>query len=330
MVRIVLDCMGGDNSPKAHVEGAVLALRENKDLYIILVGKSKEILRELNKYKFDKDKVDIIDADDIIYSDDEPVNSIRTKLKSSLVVALNELVDKNYDAIVSTGNSGAFLVGCLFIIGKIKGVVRPALAPIISREHGKFILLDSGANVDCNVKNIIQFADFGRLYYKILFNVDNPTVKLLNIGTEGNKGNSIIRKAYEELSNDPNINFKGNLEARDIFDDDVNVIVCDGFVGNIALKIIEGTSRYVMSVAIKDISNFFLYKMIKRILPSFFEKIRKKYDYKKYGGAVFLGVKKVCIKSHGDSNQIAIKNSIDTAFKLADKKIIDLLEKLYL
>ena len=278
MVRIVLDCMGGDNSPKAHVEGAILALKCNKYLHIILVGNSEEILQELNKYKFDKDKVDIIDARDIIYGYDDPVNSIRTKLKSSLVVALNELVDKDYDAIVSTGNSGAFLAGCLFIIGKIKGVARPALAPIISREHGRFILLDSGANVDCNVKNIIQFADFGRLYYKILF----------------------------------------------------NVIVCDGFVGNIALKIIEGTSKYVMSVAIKDISNFFLYNIAKRIMPSFFEKIRTKYDYRKYGGAVFLGVKKVCVKSHGDSNEIAIKNSIDTAFKLVDEKIISLLEKLCL
>ncbi|AID44577.1 fatty acid/phospholipid synthesis protein PlsX [Candidatus Arthromitus sp. SFB-mouse-Japan] len=330
MVRIVLDCMGGDNSPKAHVEGAILALKCNKYLHIILVGNSEEILQELNKYKFDKDKVDIIDARDIIYGYDDPVNSIRTKLKSSLVVALNELVDKDYDAIVSTGNSGAFLAGCLFIIGKIKGVARPALAPIISREHGRFILLDSGANVDCNVKNIIQFADFGRLYYKILFNERNPIVKLLNIGTEGNKGNSVIRKAHEELSNDPNINFKGNLEARDIFNDDANVIVCDGFVGNIALKIIEGTSKYVMSVAIKDISNFFLYKIAKRIMPSFFEKIRTKYDYRKYGGAVFLGVKKVCVKSHGDSNEIAIKNSIDTAFKLVDEKIISLLEKLCL
>ncbi|BAK81086.1 phosphate acyltransferase PlsX [Candidatus Arthromitus sp. SFB-rat-Yit] len=330
MIRIVLDCMGGDNSPKAHVEGAILASKENKDLYIILVGKSKEILRELSKYEFDKNKINIVDAEDIIYSYDEPVKSIRSKKRSSLVVALNELIDKDYDGIVSTGNSGAFLVGCLFTVGKIKGVFRPALAPIIDRENGRFILLDSGANVDCDVKNIVQFADLGRLYYEILFKKDNPTVKLLNIGTEKNKGNSVIRKAYDQLMNDPNINFKGNLEARDIFKDDTNVVVCDGFIGNIALKIMEGTSKHIISLAIKDISKNFLYKIVEKIVPSFLNRVKGKYDYKKYGGAVFLGVKKVCVKSHGNSNEITIKNSINTAFKLVNEKIISSIEKLYL
>lgn len=330
MANIVLDCMAGDNSPVAHVKGAVLALRDTDDLNLILVGKNVEILQELKKYKYDKNRVSIVEAKDIIYPNDEPVRSIRTKNQSSLVVALNEIVKENYDAIISTGNSGAFLAGCLFIVGKIKGIDRPALAPIINREHGRFVLLDVGANVDCDAENLVQFAEFGRLYYKILFNEENPSVKLLNIGTEENKGNTVVKKAYEKLSVKKDINFMGNVEARDIFSDDSHVIVCDGFVGNVVLKTIEGTSKYLLSSGVRCMSNNFLYRMIKVSFSSLLSKFKDRYDYQKYGGAIFLGAKKLCIKSHGNSNEIAIKNSIVTAYELTNKGFISSLEKFYL
>lgn len=324
MVNIVLDCMGGENSPKDLVKGAVLALNENENINVILVGKDEKIVYELKKYKFDKNRVDIINANDVIEGNDEPVKAMRMKKNSSLIVALNEIVNKNYDAIVSTGNSGAFLAGCLFLVGRIKGVNRAALAPIINSENNKFILLDAGANVDCKVIDFVQFAKIGSVYYKILFGEQNPIVKLLNIGIESNKGNFIVKKVYDELLNDKSINFKGNIEARYIMNDDVNVVVCDGFVGNIVLKTIEGTSKYIISKLKDDINKSFIYKIGKKI---FFNSVKNKYDYQKYGGAIFLGVKKICIKSHGNSNEIAIKNSIDMAYKLNSRDFIGVLEK---
>lgn len=324
MVNIVLDCMGGENSPNNLVKGVVLALNENKNINIILVGKDEKIIYELKKYKFDKNRVDIINANDVIEGNDEPVKAMRMKKNSSLIVALNEIVNKNYDAIVSTGNSGAFLAGCLFLVGRIKGVNRAALAPIINSKNNKFILLDAGANVDCKVVDFVQFAKIGSVYYKILFGEQNPIVKLLNIGVESNKGNFIVKRVYDELLNDNSINFKGNIEARYIMDDDVNVVVCDGFVGNIVLKTIEGTSKYIMSKLKDDMNKSFIHKIGKKI---FFSIVKNKYDYQKYGGAIFLGVKKICIKSHGNSNEIAIKNSIDMAYKLNSRNFIEVLEK---
>lgn len=327
MVNIVLDCMGGENSSQDLVKGAVLALKDKRDLKLILVGEEKEIERELERYSFDAQRIEIVHANDIIFGTDEPVKAIRTKKNSSLVVALNELVIKNYDAIISTGNSGAFLAGCLFIVGRIDGVNRPALSPILNGSEGNFILLDAGANVDCKVDDYLQFAKLGSVYYKTLFDKEEPVVKLLNIGTEENKGNSIVKKAYVELSNCNEINFDGNIEARNIMDEKVDVVVCDGFIGNITLKTIEGTSKHVISRLKGDISKSNFYKFGGKLILKLFSKIKDKYDYKKFGGAIFLGVKKICIKSHGNSNEFAIKNSIDMAYKLHSKNFIQDLQK---
>ncbi len=330
MSNIILDCMGGDNSPYAQVRGGILALKDNADLNLTFVGKSSEIITELNKTKFDKSRVKVLNANDVIYSSDEPVRSIRTKKESSLFIAIHELVNKNYDALISTGNSGAFLAGTLFNVGKLRGIYRPALAPIITIGKKEFIMLDVGANVDCSIDNLVQFSEMGSLYYKMIFNKEDPKVKLLNIGSESNKGNMVVKGTYESLVNHKGINFGGNVEARNIFDGEADVIVCDGFVGNIALKIVEGTSKYILDSSMRQINNNKIYKFIKNLYKPFINKMIGRYDYQKYGGAVFLGINKLCIKSHGSSNEISIKSSIDLATKLIKENFIELLKKNYL
>ncbi len=323
MVSVVLDCMGGDNSPYAHVKGAVLALNENKNLKLILVGDGEKINFELGKYKFDKDRIHVVFANNVVLGDEEAVKSIRSKKDSSIVISLFQLIENNYDAVISTGNTGAFLAGCLFHVGRIKGVMRPALAPIINTDKRKFILLDAGANVDCKAVELIQFAKLGNIYYKIMFDVQRPIVKLLNIGVEKNKGNSVIKNVYEELSKDNNINFCGNVEARDIMNDDSNIIICDGFVGNVTLKTIEGVVNYLIDKVEKISKRIFFLKIVRTLSMNF----KRKYDYKKFGGAIFLGLNKICIKSHGNSNELAIKNSINMAYNLQSRNFIENLEK---
>lgn len=326
MVNIVLDCMGGEGSSQDLIRGALMALDENENINLILVGKYEKYKFELNENRFDKNRIQFVDANDVIYGNDEPVKTLKTKKNSSLVVSLNELLKKNYDAIVSTGNTGAFLAGCIFLVGRIDGISRPALAPIINGEN-EFILLDAGANVDCKVDDFLSFAKIGSIYYEILFNKLNPIVKLLNIGEENNKGNYIVKKAYDELFKLNDINFKGNIEARYLMSDNANIVVCDGFVGNIALKTLEGTSKYLISKLKKDINNSFFYKIGSKIFFNNFKNIREKYNYKKYGGATFLGVEKICIKAHGNSNCYSIKNSINLAYKLSSNNFIDNFKK---
>lgn len=330
MANIVLDCMGADNSPYAQVKGGILALQSNKNLNLILVGRYSEIRDELDRHKFKSGRIEIVDAQDVILGYDEPVKAIRSKKDSSLVVAISELLKREYDAIISTGNSGAFLAGCMFNVGKFNGIHRPALAPVITVGENRFILLDVGANVDCDANNLVQFGEMGSIYYRILFDKESPSVHLLNIGTESIKGNSVVKSAYREMSNTSDINFKGNIEARDIFNIKSDVIVCDGFVGNVALKIIEGTSKYILDSSMSNMGNWFFNKAVKNLTKPFVKKMKNKYDYQKYGGAIFLGMKKICIKSHGSSNEIAIKASIDTAIRLIDKNLTGIMENNYL
>lgn len=326
MINIVLDCMGGEKLPGDLVNGALMALNENENINIILVGRYEKFKFELKKNKFDRNRIEFVDAPDIVYGNDEPVKVLKTKKKSSLVISLNEVLKKNYDAIISTGNTGAFLAGCIFLIGRIDGITRPVLAPIINGESD-FVLLDAGANVDCKVEDFLNFAKIGSIYYEILFDKLNPIVKLLNIGEENNKGNYTVKKAYKELLKFEDINFKGNIESRYLMNDNADVVVCDGFVGNITLKTLEGTSKYLISRIKKDINNSFFYKIGSKIFFNNFKNIKEKYDYKKYGGAAFLGVEKICIKSHGNSNCYAIKNSINLAYKLSLNNFVDNFKK---
>lgn len=327
MKSIVLDCMGAENSPHDFVKGAIGAINEISNLKIILVGKIEEIACELEKYKYDKNRIKVINAEEIILGDDLPVNSIQMKKNSSLIIAINEMLNNNYDGMVSAGNSGAFLAACIFLIGRIKDINRPALAPILTFGNRNTILLDAGANVDCKVNNLLQFAKIGSIYYKVLFGKINPEVKLLNIGTESNKGNLIIKNTYEELTKYKEINFKGNIEARNIMSEHVDVIVCDGFIGNITLKVMEGVGKHVFTDIKHKVNRSVLFNIFKKTFSNLYKSLKSKYDYQKYGGAILLGVKKICIKAHGSANYISIRNSINTAYKLSCNNLIENLEK---
>lgn len=326
MTNIVLDCMGGETYAESLVNGAMSALDKNEDLNLIIVGKYEKFKFEIKRWDKFKNRIEVIDVPNIIEGNDDPVKSIKTKKDSSLVISLETVIKKNYDAVVSTGNTGAFLAGCIFLIGRIGKIKRPALAPVINGKN-KFVLLDSGANVDCDVEEFFEFSKMGSIYSKILFKKCDPIVKLLNIGEESGKGNRIIKSVYEELLNSDEINFKGNIEARYLLSDDVDVVVCDGFVGNIVLKTMEGTSKYLVSKIGDEINKSFLYRLGSKLFLNNFNGIRRRYDYQRQGGAVFLGVKKICIKAHGNSNSFSIKNSIELAHKLSSLDFVEEFEK---
>lgn len=319
-MKISVDGMGGDNAPSAIVEGCVLATKEfNVD--IIITGPNDLILSELNKYEYDKNKIQIMDANEVISSNEHPVMAIRKKKNSSLNVALNLLKDNASDAVISAGSTGAFMAGSLFIVGRIKGIDRPALAPIMPGRKNPFMIIDCGANVDCKPNNLLQFGIMGKTYMKSIENIPNPTIGLINIGTEEEKGNELTKAAYKLLK-ESSLNFVGNIEPRDISNGEVDVLVCDGFVGNTALKMYEGVSSNIFSILKEEISSSFKSKMGGLLLKSVFKKFKTRFDYKEVGGAAFLGVNGICIKAHGSSDAKAIKNAIRQAIKFYDNSII--------
>ena len=286
---IALDCMGGDNAPGEIVKGAVLAANENKDMLIKLVGREDDIKKELEKYP-SSDKLEIVDAKEVIETGEPPVAAIRKKKDSSLVKCMYMVKKGEADAMVSAGSTGANLVGGHVIIGRIKGVERPPLAPLIPTKTGFSLLIDCGANVDARPSHLLQFAKMGSVYMENVVGVKNPKVALVNIGAEEEKGNALVKETYPLLKEMEGINFIGNIEARDIPNGDADVIVCDAFVGNVILKLYEG----VASVLIK--------KDLKKTLKGF--------SLEEHGGAPLLGLNGLLVKTHGSSKAIEIKNSI--------------------
>ena len=307
-MRIAIDGMGGDNAPQAVVNGVIQALNEFNDLEFYITGPEDIIKEQLKKENYTGDKITIIDAKEVISTNEHPVMAIRKKKDSSLCKALNLVKEKKCDAVLSAGSTGAFLAGCNFIVGRIKGVKRPALAPIMPGKKGPFMVADAGANVDCKPEYLVQFAHMAREYYKGVLNVENPNIALVNIGVEEEKG----------------LNFVGNVEPRDVTLGDTHVLVCDGFVGNTILKMYEGTASTVLKI-IKDemLSSGITAKIGALLLKPVFNSIKKKFDYKEYGGAPFLGVDGICIKAHGSSDGRAFKNAIRQSKKIYDSKVLD-------
>lgn len=310
-MKIAIDGMGGDNAPKAVVEGVVLSLKECNEVTFYITGPEEKLSLELSKYDYPKDKVVIIDAKDVISTNEHPVMALRRKKNSSIVKALNLIKDGTCDGIISAGSTGAFLAGCTLIIGRINGVERPALAPIMPGRRGQFMLVDAGANVDSKAEYLAQFSKMGSIYYKNVFHINNPSVGLLNIGEEEEKGNELTKLAYKLLKEEESINFVGNIEPRYIPTGDTNIIVSDGFAGNTALKMYEGSAKNILGM-IKDevLKADFKSKIGVLLLKPFLKRIMKKFDYKEYGGAPFLGVDGICIKAHGSSDGRAFKNAI--------------------
>ncbi|WP_443659074.1 phosphate acyltransferase PlsX [Clostridium algidicarnis] len=321
-MKIAVDGMGGDNSPRVVVEGSIQALKEFEDLQIIITGKQNEINKELSKYEYDKNKITVVNATEVIDANDHPVMAIRRKKDSSLVKALNLVKNNEADAIISAGSTGAFMAGSLFIVGRINGIDRPALAPIMPGKNGKFMVVDCGANVDCKPNNLVQFAHMGKIYFENVLGVKNPSIGLVNIGVEEEKGNELTKATYKLLKNEA-INFVGNIEPRDVPLGNTDIVVCDGFVGNTILKMYEGVSSSIFDVLKSEIMSSTRTKIGGLLLKPIFKKFKTKFDYKEYGGAAFIGVKGICIKAHGSSDGKALKNAIKQAIIFYDNKIIE-------
>lgn len=320
-MKIAVDGMGGDNSPKVVVEGCVLAAKEY-GVEIIITGQEEKILEELNKHNYDHSKIKVLDAREVITYNDHPVMAIKKKKDSSLNRALNLVKSGEVDAIISAGSTGAFMAGALLVVGRIKGIDRPALAPIMPGKNGPFMIIDCGANAECKPKNLVQFAFMGKIYYEYVLKTHSPKVGLINIGTEEEKGNELTKAAYKLLK-DEEPNFIGNVEPREASKGEVQVLVCDGFVGNTILKMYEGVASNLFSMLKEEIMSSTRGKIGGLLLKPVFKNFKNKFNYEEYGGAAFLGVKGICIKAHGSSDGNAIKNAIRQAIVTYDNGVID-------
>ena len=318
MIKIVVDCFGGDRSPSVNIEGAVKALNEVSDLYIIFTGDENIIQSELKKYKYDSSRLEIVHAPDVISCNDKPTEAIRSKKESSLVKAF-ELLRHNEDVkgMVSLGSTGAVLSGAVMKVGRIKGVKRPGFCPIVpTMTDGIVGICDSGANVDCDPEYLVQFAIMGSLYMQKAYNIKNPRVALLNIGVEEEKGDALRKETYQLLKNNPSINFVGNMESRDLLTGAYDLVVCDGFSGNVLIKTTEGTSIELMKMLKKSMTSSLKSKIGALFLKKEIYKLKDKMDYNNYGGGVMLGVNKTIVKAHGSSKSSAVYHCVKQAYTM--------------
>ena len=324
---VALDCMGGDNAPFEIVKGAVEATNENKDILVKLVGVEEQIKEELSKYKYNSDQLEIVNATEIIETGEPPVAAIREKTDSSLVKCLYMVKKGEADGMVSAGSTGANLVGGHVIIGRLKGVQRPPLAPLIPTKNGAALLIDCGANVDSRPSHLVQFAKIGATYMENIVGVKNPRVGLVNIGAEEEKGNALTKEAYQLLKETKGINFIGNVEAREIPYGPCDVLVCEAFVGNVILKLYEGVGKAL----IKEIKSAMLSTTAGKIggllaKPSL-KGVVKKFDASEYGGAPLLGLKGLVVKAHGSSKAKEVTTAIEQCVSFTEADIAAKIEK---
>lgn len=324
-MRLALDAMGGDNAPKSTVEGAIQAVKEY-DVEICLVGIKEEIHKYMSEEDKSNDKIVVIEASEVISNDDTPVTAIKQKKDSSMVVGLKQVKEGTCDAFLSAGSTGAFLAGSLLKVGRIKGIDRPALSPLIPTTKGMCMIIDAGANIDCKPKNLQQFAIMGSTYMEKVMGISNPKVGLLNVGTEEGKGNDLTKQGFELLSK-MNINFIGNIEARDVAEGICDVVVCDGFVGNVLLKTTEGVAQAIFDILKGIFMQNAVTKVAALMLKNGLKAFKKKFDYKEVGGAPFMGIDGIMIKAHGSSDSKAIKNAIRQAKLLYDNQCLDIIRQ---
>lgn len=327
MIKIIVDGMGGDNAPEINVEGAVNALRKDKELYVILTGK-KDVLEEcLKKYKYDATRLEIVDCPDVIGMNDSPTEAVRRK--DSSLMAGYWMLKKREDicGLVSAGSSGAIIAGGQIILGRIKGVKRPALCPAIPNVNGFTLLCDCGANSECKPTMLCQFAVLASAYAKARFGVEAAKVGLLSNGTEEHKGDPMHQETYKYLSQIDEINFVGNVEGRDINYGDVDVVVADGFSGNVALKSLEGCAKMILAVMKKQFTSSPMSLIGSAFLMGGIKRMKKQLDFDRFGGALLLGLKKVVVKSHGSSKAITIERSIQNAVEIYKNDMIGSIEK---
>lgn len=320
-MKIAVDAMGGDHAPHAIVEGALQAAQALPDVHIILVGDETRIKPLVGSHP--PPNIELIHASEIITPDErEPAKAIRRKKDSSMAVSLDLVKEKQADAVISAGNTGAFMSGGIFITKRIEGVERPALAPILPTLEGKGVLvLDVGANMDAKPEHLLQYAIMGNIYAQHVMGISRPRIGLLNVGTEELKGNELTKEAFS-LFEGQSFHFIGNVEARDIPFGVCDVVVCDGFSGNILLKSMEGIANAVFQVMKDEFSRSLISKLGASLLRPSFRGIKKKMDYTEYGGAPLLGLQGKCIKAHGSSNAHAVKNAIVQAVRFVEKDVI--------
>ena len=309
-IVVALDAMGGDNAPVQIIKGAVDAVNENDKVIVKVVGPEDVVKSELAKYTYDTSRIVVVNATEVIETAEPPVMAIRKKKDSSLVVALNLVKHGEADAFVSAGSTGAVLVGAQLIVGRIKGIDRPPLAPVIPTAKGPALLVDCGANVDARPDHLVKFARMGSIYMEHVVGIKNPKVALVNVGAEEEKGNALVKETMPLLRECKDINFIGSVESRDIPSGYADVIVCDAFVGNCILKMFEGVGMTLVAELKESMLSSFRGKLGALLVKPSMKKVLKKYDASEYGGAPMIGLNGLVIKSHGSSDAKEIKNSI--------------------
>ena len=321
-MKIILDGMGGDNAPEAIVEGAVLASREIEH-QILIIGQEEKIRAELDNHRYDADKISVINATEIISNDEAPVRAVRSKKDSSIVRGINMVKHGEGDIFISAGSTGALLAGGLFILGRIQGIDRPALASIYPVIGGiPSLLVDAGANADCKPNNLLEFGMMGSIYMEKVLGREQPRVGLVNIGAEAAKGSNLTKAAYDLLEQS-HLNFTGNVEAREVPKGACDVIVTDGFTGNILLKLTEGLAWNILQVIKQRFTDGVKAKLGAALLLDKIKGLKKEFDYSEYGGAPILGVRGPIVKMHGSSNANAVKNTILKGIPYVSEHVAD-------
>ena len=310
MIKVAVDAMGGDYAPGEMVAGAVDAVNTQPGIQVILVGKEDVVNAELSKYTYEKARIQVVNATEVIATEEPPVNAIRKKKDSSIVVGMNLVKKKEADAFVSAGSSGAILVGGQVIVGRSKGVERPPLAPLIPTEKGVSLLIDCGANVDARPSHLVQFARMGSIYMENVMHIKNPRVAIVNIGAEEEKGNALVKETFPLLKECRDINFIGSIEAREIPHGGADVIVCEAFVGNVILKLYEGVGATLLSKVKGAMMSDLRSKIGALLVKPALKATLKSFDASRYGGAPLLGLNGLVVKTHGNSKANEVKNSI--------------------
>ena len=328
MIKILVDCFGGDHSPQAPVEGALAALAANPDLYILLTGDEQILQKELEGKAFDHSRLEIVHAPEVIGCDEKPTDVVRLKRNSSMMKAIILLRDRDdIAALVSTGSTGALVTGALVRLGRIPGVIRPAFCPILPTMDGGLVgICDSGANVEVTPAHLRQFAIMASLYMEHVYGVQKPRVALLNVGKEAEKGDDIRRETYGLLQETESVNFVGNMESRDLLSGSYDVVVADGFSGNVLVKTTEGTALELLGKLKKEIFSRTLYKLGALLMKKMFADLKAFMNYQNYGGSVLLGTAKVVVKGHGSSKAVAVQKCIEQAYRMEVSRLSERIE----
>lgn len=321
MIKVAVDAMGGDYAPAEIVKGAVEAAREKPQIQVILVGQEDAVRKELDSQDYPKDRITVVHASEVIETEEPPVNAIRKKKDSSIVVGMNMVKRQEADAFVSAGSSGAILVGGQVIVGRIKGVERPPLAPLIPTETGVSLLVDCGANVDARASHLVQFARMGSIYMEHVIGIKHPRVAIVNIGAEEEKGNALVKETFPLLKECKDINFIGSIEAREIPHGGADVIVCEAFVGNVILKLYEGVGATLISKVKSGMMGNLRSKIGALLVKPALKETLGTFDASQYGGAPLLGLNGLVVKTHGNSKSIEVKNSIIQCVTFKEQEI---------